>query len=122
MMANVSQTTVDGRTNLLVSSIRRGQMEYTRYSTVSHILGRQWLIRKQIVQYDPIGVCAGIGAWNGSSLFVGLKGAAALAVGCTFIYKGSEKSPIGVLQLGELVKEAGFPPGTFTVYRGAATC
>lgn len=65
----------------------------------------------QIVQYDPIGVCAGIGAWNGSTIFFGMKGAAALAVGCTFIYKGSEKSPIGVIQLGELVKKAGFPPG-----------
>jgi aldehyde dehydrogenase (NAD+) len=45
-------------------------------------------------------------------IYFAYKGAAALAVGCTFIFKGSEKSPIGVLQLGDLVKEAGFPPGT----------
>lgn len=70
------------------------------------------LILPKIVQYEPIGVCAGIGAWNGSAVFFGFKVAAALATGCTFIYKGSEKSPLGVLQLGELVKEAGFPPGT----------
>lgn len=65
----------------------------------------------KIVQYEPIGVCAGIGAWNGSPIFFGFKIAAAMAAGCTFIYKASEKSPIGVLQLGALVKEAGFPPG-----------
>lgn len=34
-----------------------------------------------------------------------------MAVGCTIIFKGSEKSPVGVLGLGELVKKAGFPPG-----------
>jgi aldehyde dehydrogenase (NAD+) len=70
------------------------------------------------VQYEPIGVCAGIGAWNGSPIFFGLKTAAALAAGCTFIYKGSEKSPIGLLQLGELVKEAGFPPGVINIVTG----
>ena len=65
-----------------------------------------------------MGVCAGIGAWNGSSIFFSLKVAAALAAGCTFIYKGSEKSPIGVLQLGQFIKEAGFPPGVVNIVTG----
>lgn len=51
-------------------------------------------------------------------MFFGFKVAAALATGCTFIYKASEKSPIGVLQLGELVKEAGFPPGVINIVTG----
>jgi aldehyde dehydrogenase (NAD+) len=72
----------------------------------------------KIVQYEPIGVCAGVGAWNGSGLFFGNKVAAALAAGCTFIYKGSEKSPIGMLQFGDLVKEAGFPPGVINIVTG----
>lgn len=72
----------------------------------------------QIVHYEPIGVCAGIGAWNGSPIFFACKAAPALAVGCTFIYKGSEKSPIGLLQLGDLVKEAGFPPGAINIITG----
>jgi aldehyde dehydrogenase (NAD+) len=63
-------------------------------------------------------VCAGIGAWNGSGIFFGYKIAAAVATGCTFIYKGSEKSPIGVLQFGEMVKEAGFPPGVINIITG----
>ena len=69
------------------------------------------LTKVQIVQYDPIGVCAGIGAWKASPAFFGFKVAPAMAVGCTFIYQGSEKSPIGLLGLGDLIKEAGFPPG-----------
>jgi aldehyde dehydrogenase (NAD+) len=70
------------------------------------------------VQYEPVGVCAGIGAWNGTGLFVGFKIAPALAAGCTFIYKASEKSPIGVLQLGDLIKEAGFPAGVINLVTG----
>lgn len=72
----------------------------------------------QIIQYDPLGICAGIGAWNASGVFFAFKVAAALAAGCTFIYKGSEKSPIGVLQLGQLIKEAGFPPGVVNIVTG----
>ncbi|KAL6706733.1 hypothetical protein ACN47E_005275 [Coniothyrium glycines] len=83
--------------------------------------GEQWPEQDgiyKIVQYEPIGVCAGIGAWNGAGLYFALKGAAALAAGCTFIYKASEKSPIGILQFGELVKEAGFPPGVVNIVTG----
>jgi aldehyde dehydrogenase (NAD+) len=63
-------------------------------------------------------VCAGIGAWNGTPGFFGAKVATAVAVGCTVVYKGSEKSPIGLLQLGDLVKEAGFPPGVINILTG----
>lgn len=63
-------------------------------------------------------MCAGIGAWNGSAIFFAFKVAAALAAGCTFIYKGSEKSPIGMLQLGQFIKEAGFPPGVVNIVTG----
>ncbi|ORY00299.1 aldehyde dehydrogenase [Clohesyomyces aquaticus] len=72
----------------------------------------------KIVQHEPIGVCAGIGAWNASPAFFGFKIAAAVAVGCTFIYKGSEKSPLALLALGDLVKEAGFPPGVINIISG----
>ncbi|KAF2866600.1 putative aldehyde dehydrogenase [Massariosphaeria phaeospora] len=72
----------------------------------------------KVMQYHPIGVCAGIGAWNGAPAFFGFKVASAVATGCTIVYKASEKSPIGVLQLGELVKEAGFPPGVINIISG----
>lgn len=32
----------------------------------------------------------------------------------------SEKSPLGMLQLGHLIKEAGFPPGVINILNGAA--
>jgi acyl-CoA reductase-like NAD-dependent aldehyde dehydrogenase len=40
--------------------------------------GEQWPEENgiyKIVQYEPVGVCAGIGAWNGSGMFFGYKGA-----------------------------------------------
>lgn len=79
---------------------------------------RNTLTRWKIVQYDPIGVCAGIGAWNGAPGFFGAKVAPALAVGCTVVFKPSEKSPIGILQLGDLIREAGFPPGVVNILSG----
>lgn len=50
----------------------------------------------QIVQYEPIGVCAGISAWNGTAIAFGWKVAPAVAAGCTIVFKSSEKSPLGV--------------------------
>ncbi len=43
----------------------------------------------------------------------------AIAAGNTFIFKASEKSPLGTLAMGELVKEAGFPPGVINFISGA---
>ncbi|KAJ4289525.1 hypothetical protein N0V90_010854 [Kalmusia sp. IMI 367209] len=74
--------------------------------------------RLNIVQYEPIGVCAGIGPWNVTISTLSWKVAPALAAGNTVVYKTSEKSPFSVLVLARLVKEAGFPPGVFNIVSG----
>ncbi|KAJ9637545.1 hypothetical protein H2204_004694 [Knufia peltigerae] len=74
----------------------------------------------KMVNYEPLGVCAGIAAWNGTQMFLAWKIAPAVAVGNTFVFKASEKSPLGVLYLGQLFKEAGFPPGVVNLISGAA--
>jgi len=73
----------------------------------------------KITQREPIGVCAGIGAWNVSAVLFAWKAAPALAAGNTVIYKPSEKAPLGSLALGPLIKEC-FPPGTINIINGAA--
>ncbi len=45
--------------------------------------------------------------------------APALAAGNTFVIKSSEKSPLALAAYGELVKEAGFPPGVINILSGA---
>jgi aldehyde dehydrogenase (NAD+) len=72
----------------------------------------------KIVRYEPVGVCAGIASWNATFLYVGWKVAPALAAGCSFIFKASEKSPLGVLGLAPLFAEAGFPPGVVQFVTG----
>ncbi|OAA65315.1 Aldehyde dehydrogenase domain protein [Niveomyces insectorum RCEF 264] len=73
--------------------------------------------RYKIIQREPIGVCAGIGAWNVSAILFAWKAAPALAAGNTFIFKPSEKAPFGSLALGPLIKEC-FPPGTINIVNG----
>ena len=72
----------------------------------------------KIVRHDPFGVCAGIGAWNASLFFFSMKIAPAVAAGNTFIFKSSEKSPLGALQIGEMIVKAGFPPGVINILNG----
>lgn len=73
----------------------------------------------KIVQYEPLGVCAGICAWNGSHVLAAWKMAPAMAAGNTFILKSSEKSPIALAQYGDLLNAAGFPPGVINIVTGA---
>ena len=41
-----------------------------------------------------------------------------MAAGNTFVFKASEKSPLGAIALGHYIKEAGFPPGVINVVSG----
>ncbi|KAJ5660913.1 uncharacterized protein N7484_000285 [Penicillium longicatenatum] len=73
----------------------------------------------RITRNEPLGVTAGIVPWNGPLAIIGLKAAPALATGNCFILKPSEKTPFAALALGQLIREAGFPPGVFQVLSGA---
>lgn len=72
----------------------------------------------KITRREPLGVVAGVGAWNASALLFAWKVAPAIAAGNCIIYKPSEKSPFGLLALGKLIQEAGFPPGVINIVNG----
>ncbi|KAJ0339445.1 hypothetical protein COL922a_004367 [Colletotrichum nupharicola] len=72
----------------------------------------------KIVRNEPLGVTCGIIPWNGPIGNIGMKAGPALATGNCFILKPSEKTPFAALALGNLIKEAGFPPGVFQVVAG----
>jgi len=42
----------------------------------------------------------------------------ALATGNTVVLKSAEQTPLSVLYLGKLIKEAGFPPGVVNILSG----
>ena len=67
----------------------------------------------------PVGVCAAITPWNHPMLITTKKIAPALACGNTVVVKPSELAPLSVLELGQLTREAGFPPGVLNIVTGA---
>jgi len=68
---------------------------------------------------EPLGVCAGIGAWNYPLQIACWKSAPALACGNAMIFKPSELTPLTALELAACYAEAGLPPGVFNVVQGA---
>jgi len=67
---------------------------------------------------EPVGVVAQIIPWNFPLLMAAWKLAPALACGCTIILKPAEQTPLSAIRLGELVQEAGFPPGVVNIVPG----
>lgn len=67
---------------------------------------------------EPLGICAGIGAWNYPIQIAMWKSAPALAAGNTMIFKPSEETPLTALKLAEIFTEAGLPEGVFNVVQG----
>lgn len=66
----------------------------------------------------PAGVVAQIIPWNFPLVMAAWKLGPALAVGCTSILKPAEQTPLTALRLGELIMEAGFPPGVVNILTG----
>lgn len=67
---------------------------------------------------EPLGICAGIGAWNYPIQIAMWKAAPALAAGNAMIFKPSEETPLSALKLAELFTQAGLPDGVFNVVQG----
>lgn len=67
---------------------------------------------------EPLGVCAGIGAWNYPLQIAAWKSAPALAAGNTMVFKPSELTPMNTISLAEIYQEAGLPDGVFNVVQG----
>jgi betaine-aldehyde dehydrogenase len=69
---------------------------------------------------EPLGVVAGIGAWNYPLQIACWKAAPALACGNAMIFKPAELTPFSAVKLEEIFLEAGLPPGVFQVVQGFA--
>ncbi|WP_027797573.1 CoA-acylating methylmalonate-semialdehyde dehydrogenase [Paraburkholderia acidipaludis] len=71
-----------------------------------------WTVRQ------PLGVVAGITPFNFPCMVPCWMFPVALAAGCTFILKPSERDPSASLFMARLLKEAGLPDGVFNVVQG----
>jgi betaine-aldehyde dehydrogenase len=67
---------------------------------------------------EPMGVCGQIIPWNFPLLMAAWKLAPALAAGNTIVLKPAEQTPVGAMELGKLIQEAGFPDGVVNIVPG----
>jgi betaine-aldehyde dehydrogenase len=67
---------------------------------------------------EPLGVCAGIGAWNYPLQIACWKSGPALACGNAMVFKPAHLTPTTAVKLAEIYTEAGVPDGVFNVVQG----
>ncbi|MEJ6707636.1 MAG: aldehyde dehydrogenase [Amylibacter sp.] len=67
---------------------------------------------------EPLGVVAAVVPWNSQLFLVAVKIGPALAAGNTVVLKASEHASGAMLEFGELIEAAGFPPGVVNIVTG----
>ena len=67
---------------------------------------------------EPLGVTAHILPWNVPLNMLARGVAPALAAGCTAVVKPAEQTPIGALQIADILLAAGIPPGVVNIVNG----
>ena len=71
--------------------------------------------KRIVVLKQPIGVVGSITPWNFPNAMIARKVAPALAVGCTFVARPAELTPLSALAMAVLADRAGIPAGVFNV-------
>ncbi len=67
---------------------------------------------------EPLGVVAGIGAWNYPIQIACWKSAPALACGNAMLFKPADLTPLSAVELAKAYADAGLPEGVFQVIQG----
>ena len=70
------------------------------------------------VYYQPVGVVAALVPWNFPLILTGRKISTALAAGCSVICKPDVITPGTVMELVDICREAGVPPGVVNLLSG----
>jgi phenylacetaldehyde dehydrogenase len=71
-----------------------------------------------ITRREPVGVVGAIVPWNVPFMMAAWKLAPALAAGCTVVLKPAEDTSLSAMLLGDLIAQAGFPPGVVNIVSG----
>lgn len=70
------------------------------------------------VYYQPVGVVAALVPWNFPIVLASRKISTALAAGCSVICKPDVITPGSVMEMMDIIKEAGVPPGVVNLLSG----
>ena len=68
-----------------------------------------------MVKKVPVGLCSFITPFNFPLNLVAHKIAPAIAAGCPFVLKPSDRTPVSAMILGEVLGETDLPPGAFSI-------
>lgn len=71
--------------------------------------------KRIVVMKQPVGVVGSITPWNFPNAMIARKVAPALAVGCSFVAKPANLTPLSALAMAYLGEKAGIPAGLFSV-------
>jgi len=74
--------------------------------------------KRIVVLKQPVGVVGSITPWNFPNAMIARKVAPALAVGCTFVGRPSELTPLSALAMAVLAERAGIPAGVMNIIPG----
>jgi succinate-semialdehyde dehydrogenase / glutarate-semialdehyde dehydrogenase len=70
------------------------------------------------IKYEPVGVVAALTPWNFPTILASRKISTALAAGCSVICKPDMVTPGSVMQLVDIIREAGIPAGVVNLLSG----
>ena len=71
-----------------------------------------------IINYEPVGVVAGLVPWNFPCILASRKISTALGAGCSIICKPDVITPGSVMALIDIIKEVGLPDGVVNMFLG----
>jgi acyl-CoA reductase-like NAD-dependent aldehyde dehydrogenase len=106
-----------GEAERLIDTFRIAAGEATRPEGETVELGISQRARgyRGFVKRVPVGACSFITPFNFPLNLVAHKVAPAIAAGCPFVLKPSERTPVGALIVGEVLAETGLPKGAFSI-------
>ena len=73
---------------------------------------------RMYVKYDPVGVVAALIPWNFPIILASRKISTALGAGCSVICKPDVITPGSVMELMNIIRDAGVPPGVVNLLSG----
>lgn len=71
--------------------------------------------KRIVVIKQPVGVVGSITPWNFPNAMIARKVAPALAVGCSFVARPAELTPLSAIAMGVLAQRAGVPAGVLNI-------
>jgi succinate-semialdehyde dehydrogenase / glutarate-semialdehyde dehydrogenase len=86
-----------------------------RFATAPNGVGRLITMRQ------PVGPCYAITPWNFPMAMGTRKIGPAVAAGCTIIVKPAQQTPLSMLALAEILREAGLPDGVLNVITSSSS-